>query len=123
MADVSTPTVSRFERDAKDIQLFSVLNILKTLGMLDTRQLIFENPSETYDPNREIIWFWGQDNDKKIRCGISVEALQDHYKGNGKNFLKIFKDNRSSIEHEARRKYLANRTESDNSILIKNSDL
>ena len=33
LAEISTPTVSRFERGAKDIQLSSVLNILGVLGM------------------------------------------------------------------------------------------
>lgn len=35
IADVSTPTVSRFESGDKNIQLASVLAILEALGLLD----------------------------------------------------------------------------------------
>jgi Protein of unknown function (DUF1488) len=44
--------------------------------------------------------------------------------GNGnKDKLKVFKANRDRIEHEARRKYLADLVESDGSVLIKTMDL
>lgn len=36
LANISTPTVSRFENHKEDIQLSSILAILKVLGMLDT---------------------------------------------------------------------------------------
>lgn len=36
LASISTPTVSRFENHKEDIQLSSILAILKVLGMLDT---------------------------------------------------------------------------------------
>jgi hypothetical protein len=41
LAEVSTPTISRFEQNAKDIQLYSVLQILDALGMTDKRTLAF----------------------------------------------------------------------------------
>jgi len=116
--------VSRFEQGEKDIQLSSVFNILGVLGMIDNRSLIFPEPEEVhYDQHRMLVMFWGQDGDKRIRCAISRESLMDHYKSDGKNLLKTFYDNRKSIEHEARRKYLENRLESDNTILIKTTDL
>jgi hypothetical protein len=40
-----------------------------------------------------------------------------------KDKLKVFKANRERIEHEARRKYLADLVESDGSVLIKTMDL
>ena len=35
LANISTPTVSRFENHKEDIQLSSILAILKVLGMLE----------------------------------------------------------------------------------------
>ncbi|WP_373533458.1 helix-turn-helix domain-containing protein [Vampirovibrio sp.] len=35
LASISTPTVSRFENHKEDIQLSSILAILKVLGMLE----------------------------------------------------------------------------------------
>jgi DNA-binding XRE family transcriptional regulator len=40
LAGVSTPTISRSENGAKDIQLSSVTSILGVLGMIDDRALI-----------------------------------------------------------------------------------
>jgi predicted transcriptional regulator len=42
LANVSTPTVSRFELAAKDVQLSSVVAILDVLGMTDKRTLVFD---------------------------------------------------------------------------------
>ena len=56
-------------------------------------------------------------------CAINGEALEDHFDGDNKHMLKIFKANRERIEHEVRRKYLAGRMESDGSVLIKTMDL
>jgi transcriptional regulator with XRE-family HTH domain len=127
LAGVSTPTLSRFENGERDIQLSSIMHILGMLGMTDPRTLVFPEPREFYDSHREVVVFWGKAGDKagnkEIRCAISREALIDHYKDDPKNLLKIFIHNRAAIEHEARRKYLANDLESDNTILIKTSDL
>jgi len=107
----------------KDIQLSSVLSILGMLGMIDQRNLIFPEPREMYDPSREWVIFWGQEGDKKIRCAITREALVDYFKGSDKTLLKVFALNRTAIEQEARRKYLADRLETDGGILIKSEDL
>ncbi len=124
LANVSTPTISRFENGSKDIQLSSILNILKMLGLLDQRSLIFPNAQNVqYDGSREIVIFWGQAEGKSIRCAISSEALEDHYKSKHKNPVKIFLENQSAIEHEAVRKYLNNQFEADDFILIKTEDL
>ncbi len=108
----------------KDIELSSIFNILKMLGMIDQRNLIFPDPPNVeYDYNRMIIIFWGQDGDQSIRCAISIEALENHYKSKSKDPIKIFLENHSAIEHEAVRKYLNNQFESNNYILIKTGDL
>ncbi len=56
-------------------------------------------------------------------CLISYEALCDHYDGDNRDMLAVFKESRCSIEHEARRKYLAGKLEKDGSILIRSEDL
>jgi len=123
LAGVSTPTISHFEGGERDIQLSTVTNILGVLGMLDERVLVFNDAHAHYDPMRMVVLFKGQDGDKTIPCAISREALDDHFDGDNKDELKVFKASRERIEHEARRKYLADLVESDGSVLIKTMDL
>jgi len=91
--------------------------------MLDERVLVFAEASAQYDPVRMVVLFKGKDGDKTVVCAISREALDDHFDGDNKDKLKVFKANRERIEHEARRKYLAGRVESDGSVLIQTMDL
>jgi len=91
--------------------------------MLDERVLVFSDASAHYDPTRSVVSFKGRDGDKIISCAISREAVDDHFGGDNKDKLKVFNANRERIEHEARRKYLAGRVESDGSVLIKSMDL
>ena len=121
LAGVSTPTISRFESGERDIQLSTVTSILGVLGMLDERTLIFLDPAPR--SNGEAVMFRGRDGDLVVGCAISREALEDHFNGDDKDLLKVFKANRERIEYEARRKYLAGRLESDLSVLIKAMDL
>jgi transcriptional regulator with XRE-family HTH domain len=123
LAGVSTPTISRFENGEKDIQLSSITSILGVLGMIDERTLVFEEKAARYDSVRDVAVFEGRDGDRTIRCAISRETLEDHFKGDKKDPLKVFRANRERIEHEARRKYLDGRLESDGSILIRTVDL
>ncbi len=91
--------------------------------MLDERVLAFTDASARDDPARMVVLFKGKDGDKAVVCAISHEALEDHFDGDNKDKLKVFKANRERIEHEARRKYLAGRNESDGSVLIRTMDL
>jgi transcriptional regulator with XRE-family HTH domain len=121
LAGVSTPTISRFEGGERDIQLSTVTNILGVLGMLDERTLTFPDPEPR--SNGEAVLFRGRDGELIIRCGISREALEDHYNGDDKDMLKVFTANRARVEYEARRKYLAGRLEPDLSVMIRTTDL
>ncbi|MFH1653569.1 MAG: DUF1488 family protein [Pseudomonadota bacterium] len=123
LADVSTPTISRFENDKKDIQLSSIISILTVLGMVDERHLIFPEPKERYDFDQSAILFSGKDGEKIVQCAISKEALEDYFGDNDKDLLKLFVTNRERIEHEARRKYFTNHLEKDGTILIRTIDL
>ena len=78
LAEVSTPTVSRFEQNAKDIQLSSALAILDVLGMTDKRNMEFPDSESSYDRGKGVT-FWGQDGSSRVRCRISREALDDHF--------------------------------------------
>lgn len=120
---MSTPTVSRFERSDKDIQMSSVFSILEALGLTDKRELEFASGRPTYDGKRMIVSFPAEEGNKTIRCGISREALEDHFQTDGKNPLAAFLANRKAIEQLARRKYLWGELEADGSVLIRTTDL
>jgi transcriptional regulator with XRE-family HTH domain len=123
LAKVSTPTVSRFEQNDKDIQLSTVLAILEALGMTDKRSLVFAE-DEFHGAHSEAILFWGQDGEKRVRCRISREALDDHFSDGDRlkpdaAFVKYRKD----IEALARKKYLLGQLEPDGSVLIRTTEM
>lgn len=91
--------------------------------MVDERHLIFLDSSARHDFDRGVVIFKAKDGDKEIKCAISEEALEDHFGGDNKDSIKIFQANRERIEHEVRRKYLAEEVEADGSVLVKTSDL
>jgi transcriptional regulator with XRE-family HTH domain len=123
LAKVSTPTVSRFENNEKDVALSSVLTILEVLGMTDRRTLVFADGEFARDAG-DAITFWGQDGDTRVRCRISRETLDDHFSDDGR--LKpeaAFKKHRKAIEALARRKYLYGEREPDGSVLLRTLDI
>jgi transcriptional regulator with XRE-family HTH domain len=123
LAKVSTPTISRFENDKKDIQLSSVLAILGVLGMTDKRTLVFPEENFARD-ERDAIVFWGQDGETKVLCRIARAALEDHFSdGDRLKPEAAFKKHRKQIESWARRKYLSDQCEPDGSILIQTLDI
>jgi transcriptional regulator with XRE-family HTH domain len=122
LAKVSTPTVSRFERAEKDIQLSTVLAVLEVLGMTDKRAITFD-PESRRDLDDSIV-FWGNDGKIRVRCRISREALDDHFSDNDRLRPEAaFTKHRSEIEALARRKYLLDQREPDGSVLIRTADI
>jgi len=95
----------------------------ETTAAESPRELEFPEPNEHWIFDREVVAFWGQDEDKRVRCEISREALDDHFGGDGKDKLQVFRANRKTIEGYARQKYLGGRTELDGSVLIRTLDL
>lgn len=85
-------------------------------------ELEFPEPNEQWIFDRQVVVFWGQDVDTRVRCEIRQEALDDNFAGDGKDKLPVFRANRKTIEDFARKKYLAGRTEPDGSILIRTLD-
>lgn len=86
-------------------------------------ELKFPEPDEQWIFDREVVVFWGQDAGVRVRCEISQEALDDHFRGDGRDKLQVFRANRKAIEDFARGKYLARQIESDGSVLIRTLDL
>jgi Fic family protein len=93
------------------------------VNMPEQHDLRFPAPEERYVFDREVVVFWGQDGATRVRCEISREALDDHFHGDKKDRLEVFRANRQAIEQEARRRYLAGRMEPDGSVLIRTGDL
>jgi transcriptional regulator with XRE-family HTH domain len=123
LADVSTPTISRFELDDEDIQLSSALKILGVLGMTDQRTLGFTDDDARYAFGIGVV-FWGQDVDKRVRCVISREALEDHFSdGDRLGPEAAFNKHHLQIQGLARKKYLLDQLEPDGSVLIKTNEL
>ena len=118
LAKVTAPTVSRFEKAEKDIQLSSALAILEALGLTDKRTLAFTEQEYACD-SWSGVTFYGQDGPARIRCRISREALDDHFSdGDRLRPDAAFKKYRADIEALARRKYLLGQCEPDGSVVI-----
>ena len=106
-----------------DINRFSALIAKRVRWSLEQHDLRFPEPEDRYDFDRGVVMFWGDDGETRVRCAISEEALDDHFRGDDKDKLEVFRANRQPIEQEARRKYLNGETEPDGSVLIRTSDL
>jgi fido (protein-threonine AMPylation protein) len=105
-----------------DIRPFSAFVAQRVLWSMERGDLRFPAPEERYVFDCMVVVFWGQDGEIRVRCEISREALDDHFGGDGKDKLEVFRANREAIEQEARRKYLGGRTEPDGSVLIRTMD-
>ena len=106
-----------------DIAPFTAFVAQRVQWSLGHHDLIFPEIEAQYVFDRGIAVFWGQDGQTQVRCAISREALDDHFKGDNKDKLDVYRANRQAIEKEARRKYLAGTTEPDGSVLIRTLDL
>jgi transcriptional regulator with XRE-family HTH domain len=122
LAKVSTPTISRFEQAAKDIQLSTVLAVLEVLGMSDKRTLVFD-PEHKFDLDDSAV-FWGNDDKTRVRVRIERDALDDHFSDHGRlRFKAAFEKHRPEIEALARRKYILGHREADGSVFIRTGDI
>ena len=86
-------------------------------------ELTFPAPEEWHDSGRDVVVFWSMDRNHRIRCAISKEALDDHFNGDNRKKLDVFRENRQAIEEVARRKYLSGRIEPDSSVLVRTADI
>jgi hypothetical protein len=93
------------------------------LGLTDKRTLVFTDPASSYDMSRGVT-FWGEDGEKRIRCRISREALDDHFADRDRLRPEAaFKKYRLAIEALVRRKYLIGQAEEDGTVLLKTDDI
>jgi len=106
-----------------DIHPFTAFIVRRVQWHLELHDLTFPAPKESFVFERDIVFFYAQDGEACVRCAISREALDDHFQGDGKDKLEVFRTNRQDIEQEVRRKYIAGDTEVDGSILIHSDDL
>ena len=106
-----------------DIHPFTTFIVRRVQWHLELHDLTFPAPKESFVFERDIVFFYAQDGEACVRCAISREALDDHFQGDGKDKLEVFRANRQDIEQEVRRKYIAGDTEVDGSILIHSDDL
>jgi Protein of unknown function (DUF1488)/Fic/DOC family len=106
-----------------DIKPFSAFVAKRVRWSRERHDLRFPEQEAKFILDRGVVVFWGRDGRTRVRCEISREALDDHFKGDDKDKLEVFRAHRRTIEQEARRKYLAGETEPDGSVLIRTGDL
>jgi fido (protein-threonine AMPylation protein) len=106
-----------------DIHPFTTFIVRRVQWHLERHDLTFPEPKESFVFERDIVFFYAQDGEACVRCAITREALDDHFPGDGKDKLEVFRANRQAIEQEVRRKYIAGDTEVDGSILNRSDDL
>ena len=106
-----------------DIHPFTTFIVRRVQWRLERHDLAFPAPMESFVYERDMVLFYGQDGEACVRCAIAREALDDHFHGDGKDKLEVFRANRQAVEKEVQRRYLAGDTELDGSILIRSGDL
>jgi hypothetical protein len=103
---------------------------LKTVGA--TRSIIpgldleFSAPAGRHVFDRDVVEFAGRDGEETVRCAVSREAIEDHFKGDGvgpEGRVRIFRENRAAFEKMARAKYLRWPIEEPGSVLIGTADI
>lgn len=79
---------------------------------------------EWYDHHRrKVVWFTALADGKRIDCGISIEALRDHYGAYYDDPLPVFRTHRRRIEAVAAGLIRQGRFEKDSTVLIRSADL
>jgi Fic family protein len=87
------------------------------------RGLAFPDKEHRTDNTRGTI-FWGEDGDKRVRCIVSREALDDHFSEGGTLLPDAaFQAHRVEIEAIASHKYALGQLEPDGGIIIRTAEL
>jgi hypothetical protein len=82
------------------------------------------NADEWYDHHRrKVVWFSAIVDDKSIDCGISIEALAEHFGAFYDDPLPAFRSHRERIQEVTSRLITQRRFEDDGTVIIRNSDL
>ena len=117
--------LAALDRASIDVDLgpFTTLIAQRVRWALEKHELKFPDHAEKFDFDREVVLFFGQDGDNRVRCAISREALDDDFRGDGRDKVEVFRENRAAIKQGARQKYAAGDTETDGSVLIHSGEL
>ena len=78
--------------------------------------------TEAWDGDRFVVSFPAEVDSHRVRCAISLEALQDHFGTKNLKPLDAFRANRRAIEALAERFIKRQRFEKDGSMLIRTRD-
>jgi len=79
---------------------------------------------EWYDHHRrKIVWFSAIVDEKTIDCGVSIEALRDHFGAYVDDPLPAFRSHRARIQDAATRLITERRFEDDGTVIIRSADL
>jgi fido (protein-threonine AMPylation protein) len=106
-----------------DIKPFATLIAQRVRWILEKHELKFPDQAEKWDLEGEVVLFFGQDGENRVRCAISREALDDDFRAEKRDKVEVFRENRAALEQGARQKYAAGDTETDGSILIHSGEL
>jgi hypothetical protein len=79
---------------------------------------------EWYDHHRrKIVWFSAIVDEKSIDCGVSIEALRDHFGAYVDDPLPAFRSHRARIQDAATKLITERRFEDDGTVIIRSADL
>jgi hypothetical protein len=82
------------------------------------------NADEWHDPHRrQVVWFSAIIDEKCIDCGVSIEALADHFGAFYDDPLPAFRTHRARIQEAATKLIIERRFEDDGTVIIRNADL
>jgi hypothetical protein len=82
------------------------------------------NADEWHDPHRrQVVWFSAIIDEKCIDCGVSIEALADHFGAFYDDPLPAFRIHRARIQEAATKLIIERRFEDDGTVIIRNADL
>jgi hypothetical protein len=82
------------------------------------------NADEWYDhQRRKVVWFSAVVDEKRIDCGVSIEALRDHFGAYYDDPLPAFRSHRSRIQGAATKLITQRRFEDDGTVIIRSADL
>lgn len=79
---------------------------------------------EWYDHHRrKVVWFGAIVDDKPIDCGISIDALADHFGAFVDDPLPAFRSHREEVRECATKLITERRFEDDGTIMIRSADI
>lgn len=80
--------------------------------------------NEWFDHHRrKVVWFTAIVDEKCIDCGISIEALRDHFGAYEDDPLPVFRRNRARVQEVAAKLIMQRRFENDGTVLVRDNDL